>query len=68
MKSLTVGMLVHLVRPYGRHTHGVLTKIYGMVSAAGIKRTKYVVQFPHSRTKTKTVEVAYEIDDFSSWS
>jgi hypothetical protein len=67
MSHLRIGSTVRLKKPYGRHTHGLVIGVYGMVSATGLKRTKWVVQFPHSWTKTKTVEVAYEITDFTDW-
>lgn len=64
MPHIGIGTTVQLKKPYGKHTTGLIVNVYGMISAAGLKRTKWVVQFPHSRTKTKTVEVAYELDDF----
>lgn len=62
--TVGVGSLVKLIVPYGKHHSGKVVDIYGMRSAAGNLRTKYVVEFPHNRTKTKTVRVAYELTDF----
>lgn len=62
---VSVGDTVRLRRPYaGIHSAGVVIDIYGMISAAGIKRTKWVLEFPHNRTKSRTVRVAYELEDF----
>lgn len=63
-RSITIGSIVTLKRPYGKHTTGPVVNIFGMTSASGIRRTKYSIQFPHSRTKSKTVNVAYELEDF----
>lgn len=62
--TVGIGSTVELAVPYGKHRSGKIVDIYGMRSAAGNLRTKYVVEFPHSRTKTKTVRVAYELTDF----
>lgn len=63
-KNLSVGSHVRVNAPTnGYHGRtGVVTDVWGMVSAAGIKRVKWSVQFPHSRTKSKTVNLAFEID------
>ena len=62
---LTVGCPVRVINQksgyWGRE--GVVVNMYGMVSAAQIKRVKVVVRFPHSRTKTKSVDVAMEIQE-----
>lgn len=42
---------------------GKVVEFYGMISAALIKRVKVTVEFPHARTKTKTVRVAMEINE-----
>lgn len=62
--TVGVGNVVKLIVPYGKYHSGKVVDIYGMRSAAGNLRTKYVVEFPHNRTKSKTIRVAYELTDF----
>ncbi len=42
---------------------GLVLDSFTMTAAAGIRRRKYTVQFPHSRTKRRTVELAMEATD-----
>lgn len=65
--TLNVGAIVTLKREWHGQRVGKLVSIYGMVAAAGNKRTKYTVEFKHSRTKTKTVRIALELEDIAGW-
>lgn len=62
--TVGVGNIVKLIKPYNKHVSGKIVDIYGMRAASGTLRTKYVVEFPHNRTKNRTVRVAYELTDF----
>lgn len=67
MTHIRIGSSVLLKKPYGVHRVGFVVDVYGMISATGLKCTKWIVRFPHSRTKSKTVDVAFELEDFETW-